>query len=130
MIKQSNIDEINSSFLYQRDDSRIDDWDVLDTSKEQIKGDCEDYALTLLWLESKENLIRFVFNILLHRYTIYFCKAPNGEGHAVLKHDGYYIDNIQRKLVTKKDLQVAGYKRFIPAPNFVVLIRLLVGLAL
>lgn len=126
MFDQKNIQLVNKKFKYEKD-GIIDDWSVLVLNNDNIKGDCEDYSLTLLWLESKKNLITFLFFILIHKYTIVFCKTPSGVGHAILYHDGEYIDNIMKTPVTKSVLKEAGYSMFIPFPNFAVFLKLLVG---
>jgi predicted transglutaminase-like cysteine proteinase len=100
---------INSKFIYKRDKRKyFDHWKVL-YGEEKWEGDCEDYSLTLVWLISDRNVLKFLWNITFC-YILWYVISPNGEGHAIVKIDGFYYDNIQKKATSKKELIDQGYK--------------------
>ena len=48
------------------------------------------------------------WNLIFGGYKVKFCTV-RGEGHAVLRYDGEYLDNIQKKWCSKKYLEDRGY---------------------
>lgn len=105
--------KVADKFVYVSDSNQYsfkEVWRVIDTSKDQWKGDCEDYALTVLWLISDRSIIMFLFNLLVNpTYSIWHVTTPSGAGHAILRYEDMYVDNIQRKWFHKSD---AAYKSY------------------
>ena len=66
-------------------------------------------------------------SLLTRESKLCFCKV-RGIGHAVLKWRGKYIDNIQKRWVSKEDMEQKGYEfskwLFIP---YLVAIKLAIG---
>ena len=87
------LDKLNMKFVYTPDKKEL--WRYLDLSQETVKGDCEDYVLTL----QKEL-----------GGSIYFCKV-SGWGHAVLKLDDLWIDCITKEWVHKFPSSYFGFKK-------------------
>lgn len=117
----SSVQELNDRFVYKRD--RKEHWTILRNLTGPLEGDCEDYALTLLWFESQRSTVRALWALFRGTYKIWFCYyTPTGEGHAVLSHDGEYIDNIQKRWVS--DLGPLGYDMRYPFPFWKVLWKL------
>lgn len=118
---------LNKKFVYTADRNLLrDKWTIIkDFSKPQVYGDCEDYSLTLVWLVSDGNMKKFWRN-LRKNYSLYFVKSPGGEGHIVLydKTTRLYVDNIQKKFVTRDVLISKGYKLIFRAPNILIRIKL------
>jgi len=104
----SFLSELNSKFIYTTDKEQYgtyEYWIELDLNREKVKGDCEDYALTI----KKE-----------FGGMIYICKYK-GSGHAILKlKNGQFVDNIQKRPVDKLDKH---YTLVIPFPEPFVLIK-------
>jgi predicted transglutaminase-like cysteine proteinase len=125
--------KLNQRFKYKLD-GKHDSWQVLDVDKPgELLGDCEDYALTVLFILSNHNWLTFWWNLISRKAKICYCK-PNGVGHAVLRFNGQYIDNIQQTWCTKKKLQDKnynlhwrGYGLYIP---YQVAIKMLIGWAI
>ena len=114
MTIEEALKELNSKFVYKRDSVRwFDNWRVL-YGDGKWEGDCEDYSLTLMWLLSDKSLAKFLWNILIMKHLMWFVKSPSGEGHAVVKIDGMYYDNIQKKSTTREELVKQGYKFVFP----------------
>lgn len=104
---------LNSKFVYKRDPRYLDVWTVMHGDG-KWEGDCEDYSITLMWLLADRNILKFLWNILVFKQLMWFVKAPSGEGHAVVRINGMYYDNIQRKATTKEELERQGYKFVFP----------------
>jgi predicted transglutaminase-like cysteine proteinase len=129
MTIEEALKKLNSHFVYQKDDLRwFDHWRILYSEKEQKwVGDCEDYALTLMWMLSGRNLFQFLWDILRLKYLMWFVKYPNGAGHAIVRIENLYYDNIQKKGVTKEELVSTGYKFVFPMIPPFVFIKLLLS---
>ncbi|PHS43429.1 MAG: hypothetical protein COB05_18215 [Marinobacter sp.] len=112
-----SLKDLNARFTYTPDQGER--WKILKARTGPLRGDCEDYSLTLLWMLSGRSMVRFWLNILSFRYTFWYCTFE-GEGHFVMYRIGHgWIDNIQRRYVRKLP---NGYRLRYPllAPAIVV----------
>ena len=101
---------VNRKFRYQAD-GKLDQWSILDINSSEIKGDCEDYALTVVWLMSDRKIWKFLYNLLLNpKLSIWIVTTKRGNGHAILEYDTFFVDNIQRKWFIKTDPAYKEYK--------------------
>lgn len=86
-----------SEFKYRTDKDKygfVDVWRVMD---EDVEGDCEDFALTLIYRLAKENPLKMAWWMLTGRAAIYYYKhKEKGTGHAGVRFDGRYTDNITK----------------------------------
>ncbi len=101
---------LNGRFSY-RPDMR-EDWQIL-RGEGAVSGDCEDYALTLIWLWEGRSMLRFWWALIICRYVLWQCRGPGGGGHVVLWLRGQnqgWTDNIQRRVVA--DLPKGYHLRF------------------
>jgi hypothetical protein len=121
-LKQA-LDILNSKFVYKRDHKYFDSWKILH-GEGSWEGDCEDYSLTLMWMLSGQSVIKFFWNIITFKYLMWFVKT-NGTGHAIVKIDELYYDNIQKRGVTKEHLIKSGYKFVFPMLFPYVFVKLL-----
>tara|TARA_R110002020_G_C15756666_1_gene726680 strand:- start:49 stop:447 length:399 start_codon:yes stop_codon:yes gene_type:complete len=124
------LDELNKKFIYKKDReqySHRDAWHIM--KREPYYGDCEDYALTLLYNLKDRSILKFLFSLIIRESKIIYCKSPRGIGHVILKYKGRYIDNIQKEWTTRGALKADGYKLsawlYIP---YQVVIKLIFGL--
>lgn len=79
-----------------RADAR-DNWNLLDSPSSDglFHGDCEDFALTVLWLMAGRSWLRVWWLVLTFQAMIWNVRAPSGETHAILWMRGHgWIDNI------------------------------------
>lgn len=97
---QKAIDAVNAKFKYEKDEG-IDRWEVMGSD---MRGDCEDYALTIAKLHS-EKWTTFFWRLFGNQYyKIWYVKTKSGAGHAVLEVEGQFIDNFYRKLVPEMNI--------------------------
>ena len=115
MVIEEALKTINRKFKYKSDTFRwLDHWRVMVNDGDVWHGDCEDYSLTLAWLVSDKNILKFIWNLITFKFLIWYVLSPNGEGHAIIKIDGLYYDNIQKKGCSKDQLKAKGYKFVFP----------------
>lgn len=95
------LSDLNNRFEYRRD--RKETWSIM-KGRGTLRGDCEDYALTLIWMMERESMTRFWWSLTRGKYVIWYC-THKGNGHVVLWHDGKWIDNIRRKWVRELPAQ-------------------------
>ena len=81
--------EFIDNFKYTPD-GRIDSWRIINDT---LEGDCDDFATTVLYLESG-SLLKFWLNVIFLRASFHFVTTGT-ENHVVLKYKGKYIDNIK-----------------------------------
>lgn len=106
-------DEVAQKFRYIKDDDQYkftDVWWVVDTRREYWEGDCEDYALTVVWLMSDRKIWKFLYNLLINpKLSLRYVTTKRGVGHVVLEYDEFFVDNIQRKWFIRTD---PAYKEY------------------
>jgi hypothetical protein len=83
------VDDFIRAFRY-KSDGWLDTWRIIDDTQE---GDCDDFAVTVSYLESG-SLFKMWLNIVLLRHRFYWCKSPTGVNHMILKTPDGWIDNI------------------------------------
>lgn len=112
----SNLQNLNSRFQYKYDKDqygRKEHWTIMQQDSGPLIGDCEDYSLTLLWYLEGKSMKNFWKALLSGRAEMWFCKV-NGEGHAVLKYNGKWIDNGVRQWVDGFPNYDMKYRYMIP----------------
>lgn len=115
--------DLNNRFNY-RSDGRLGRWRVM-RDFGTVWGDCEDYALTLIWLAEGRSWIRFWWALFTFKYLLWVGAAPSGAAHAILWAPGRgWTDNILKKPHRKLP---AGYRRGIPYPAPLVLMMLILS---
>lgn len=116
--------DLNSRFSYRPDKGEY--WRIL-KGWGPVKGDCEDYSLTLIWLLEGRSMLRFWIALITFKYLIWHCTSPGGDGHAVLWTRGVgWTDNIQRRVVpSRKELRALGYKLHFPNVFLLVALKFL-----
>ena len=104
------LDDLVANFKNRKDDRNVftnDQWHIMQKKNGVYTGDCEDFALTALY-KMTGNLWGFWWALVFGDAKIIHCKVQD-EGHAVLRYEGRYIDNIQRRWTTKTHLKNYGY---------------------
>lgn len=80
-------------FIY-RPDGRVDSFRILSAPFGPLEGDCDDFAVTALWLAAGRSMARFWLMLATGRARIWRTRTPTGGRHAVLWVDGLgFIDN-------------------------------------
>lgn len=108
-----NLNQINEKWEYKFD-GRKDRWHVLDAKDPVIKGDCEDYSLTVLYyVVCDGDWKKFLKMIITGDAQIHFVKTSQGIGHAVMYVKDYgWIDNWSKKFIETRSghLNSFGHK--------------------
>jgi hypothetical protein len=99
---------LEANFVYTAD-GRLDKWRIMTAQNGKYHGDCEDYALTALYLIAGESLLRFWWLLILRKAKIIYCTIGTIP-HAVLRYEKRYLDNIQGKFVSLRDLEDEDYR--------------------
>jgi hypothetical protein len=102
-VKQCVLD-VASKFEYRADPEFIVDyWYVMRERNGKLKGDCEDFSLTVFWFLAGKNLFVFLWNLLItHKYKVYLVDAVNGS-HIIGCYDNLYFDNWTLKALPKEE---------------------------
>lgn len=75
-------------------DGRLDSWRILDAPSGPLQGDCDDFAVTALWLAEGRSMWRFWWAILTFRAVFWLVKGRSWGSHVVLWHRRHgWIDN-------------------------------------
>jgi len=124
------VQDLNNRFQYKRDSEQYglqERWAILRNPEGPLVGDCEDYALTALWMLKGKDDAALHQSLKTGEAKIWFCYTPNGEAHAVLEFNGKLIDNIQKEWVSLSDLKAKGYEMSRPFTYKEVVLRLNAG---
>ena len=94
-------------------DPKLDNWQIMSLTNPE--GDCDDYAVTALYIVCGGSLFKFWLDILTLKAIFWHTTSPSGGPHLVLYYRGKgYIDNWDRKWVKKQELLDWGYKFNLP----------------
>ena len=95
--------------LYEYRSEKGDQWRILKQDSDGLmRGDCEDYSLSVLYYVIAEKSLFKFWELLATRAKIHY--VDNNGGHAVLQFDGKYIDNWTQEWVTKEHMESLGHK--------------------
>lgn len=75
--------DLHARFVWTRD--KRDRWTLLDAPKGPLRGDCEDFAYTTLWLLSGKSWARFWWLVCTFQAVFWFTRVHGkGEKHVML----------------------------------------------
>lgn len=122
MFKPKDLAHFNANFKWTSD-GRLDSWRLLrDNISGRFKGDCDDYAVTVAYLDSGSSWLRFWWRLVTRQQVFWYTKTPQGEPHLMLWVRGKgWIDNINPTFGGRK------FRRVFPAPVWLVVMKMLVG---
>ena len=108
----------------------IDYWMVMKEQNDTLSGDCDDFAMTVLWERCDRDLLSFIVNVvILHRFRMYFAMTKTGERHIIGYADGIYFDNWTRVAFPRKEfLDKTEHKIWFFFPSPLMVIPMIVGL--
>jgi len=100
-----HIAHLNETWKYLYDDDQYgsDTWHII--KEPPYEGDCEDYALTLLWLMSGKSMVNFWINVITMQAQLRRVITKKGEGHVVLRIGNLYADNWTQEFVTWEEME-------------------------
>lgn len=110
---EREVQELNSTWAYKYDIDQYAKREYWQIMKERpYVGDCEDYALTLLYLISGKSMWKFWWYLCTGKAQIRRVITKNGGGHAVLRFGNMWADNWTKKFVTWEEMEKLGHKKY------------------
>lgn len=116
MRKSLNI--LNERFHYVSDEQEHgtnEYWTTMPI-EDVMRGDCEDYSLTLLKIIKDNSTFKMMFEVLFGDADLWYVKVPQADGseagHCVLEYDGHFVDNNFRNYVAKSTMEKRARYRF------------------
>ena len=124
---------VSEKFVYLSDKKMVafDAWFVMPERPDgKLKGDCDDFALTCIWLACDRNIFKFILNVLiLHKYRFYFSIAANGEKHLIGYAQNCWFDNWSLEALPEDQFfKKTKHKKLFFFPSPTVLIFMVFGL--
>ena len=110
---ERELEELNSTWAYKYDIDQYakrEYWQIM--KDHPYVGDCEDYALTLLYLISGKSMWKFWFYLITGKAQIRRVITKNGGGHAVLRFGNMWVDNWTKKFVSWEEMAKLGHKKY------------------
>lgn len=87
------IDDLRNRFVYTSD-KLVDSVRILSAPTGPLRGDCDDFAATALWLAEGQSMWNFWGALLSGRAAIWRTRTAEGANHAILWHRSYgWIEN-------------------------------------
>ncbi len=120
MNKVEELKNFQREFVYIPD-GKVDSWRILTGP---YKGDCDDFACTLLYRLSGKNIFSFWLSLVVYRATFWFCKAPSGSGHLILQYEGEFADNTVNHWYSYEE---SPHTKMFPLPYLFVALKMLLG---
>lgn len=114
-------DAVKSRFQYSKDGS-LDKWRIMKEEKGPLKGDCEDFSLTILWHLSDKSMTKFWWNVTTGKGVIWYVRTEAGVGHAILHWNGMWADN-----KTKDWTEDTKHRKVFPMLMPLMLIKMGIG---
>tara|TARA_S200002703_G_scaffold46390_1_gene40236 strand:- start:882 stop:1313 length:432 start_codon:yes stop_codon:yes gene_type:complete len=114
MKREDALAELNATWKYRYDSeqfNRPEYWTIM--KEAPYEGDCEDYALTLLWLMCDRSMFKFWIALITNEAQIRRVITKNGGGHAILKIGDDYCDNWTKEFVSWKTMSELGHKKYL-----------------
>lgn len=126
------VDYVGKRFKYLTDKKIIigDVWYVMPEHNQVMRGDCDDFAITSIWLACDRNIWKFILNVfILHRYRLYHATSRNGEPHIIGYAQGLWFDNWTREAVPENEFfATTGHKKWLFYPSPYTIYFMLLGL--
>lgn len=107
-----SLHSLNDHYEYKYDAKGRDKWRVLKQDPDgMFRGDCEDYALSVLYhVVCRRSWLRFWLYLITFRAQLCGCDDKNGQGHAVLRYRNDYIDNWTKSWVSRGYMEELGHE--------------------
>jgi len=122
MNREEALQSVENRFIYTLD-GKWDTWNITKGAG-PIRDDCDGFALTLLYVLAKKNLIRFWFYVLTFQAVFWFVRTQTGDGHLVLWFRGSWADNMMPHWYKTQDMP---HRRRYPIPPPILAIKMLFG---
>lgn len=124
------VQTVNKFFKYETDKEQYnfnEVWRIMRPNR--MTGDCEDYALTVLFLIANRSYLRMFLWLLTRKAKIlHLIHKETGEGHAVLEYKDKQVDNILRYWNEGTRLRARGYEEKFSWPVFMIFFKFLIAM--
>jgi hypothetical protein len=118
-----DIEDLAARFQWVHD-GKIDSFRILDAPEGPLVGDCDDFAVTALWIAEGRLMRRFWWALLSRRAVLWYVAGEGFASHVVLHHKIHgWIDNQNPTWGEKR------HTRRFPAPVLWVMAKMLLGKA-
>lgn len=115
-----DLEDFVSRFVWTQDG--IDTYRILSAPKGKLRGDCDDFAVTVLWMVDGRSMWRFWWSLITFRAILWRVKGEGFASHMVLYHRKWgYIDNQNPEFGENR------HTRRYPVPLPIVAIKMLMG---
>lgn len=96
---------VSSKFIYTPDiKTTFDVWRVMDLGHGVFRGDCEDFALTVIWYACDCSRLKFLWKTCFTReYQLHQVYDFKGNRHVVGSNDGLWFDNWTMKALNRSE---------------------------
>jgi hypothetical protein len=119
---------VGSRFKYTSDPKSIfDPWFVMRERNGIMRGDCDDFTLTVIWYVCDQNIWKFIWNVMiLHKYQMHRVRATGY--HLVGTAEGLWFDNFTREAMPRDEFFARTKHRHLYIyPSFVMIFPLIAG---
>ena len=109
--KDAIVEHFNSRWEYRYDKDQYgmnDAWKIIygPNAEGKFVGDCEDYALSILYRICGESYIKMWWMLITHQAGICLVGPSKWKlSHAVLRYKGEYVDNWTKKFGPKSEIE-------------------------
>lgn len=92
---EESVSIVSSKFIYTPDpNSTFDVWRVMNLEHGIFQGDCEDYAITVIWYACDQSLLKFIWKTVFTReYKLHRVMDYRGGWHVVGSNEDLWFDN-------------------------------------
>ena len=116
-----DIEDLAARFEYTSD--RGDSFRILSNPEGPLKGDCDDFAITALWIAEGKSMWKFWWALLTFRAVLWRVKGTRWVSHLVLYHREHgWIDN-QNPAWSPTRHHTLRWPRLLP----VIMLKMLIG---
>lgn len=117
-----DIEDLTTRFVWTSD-GKFDSYSILSDPQGALYGDCDDFAVTALWIAEGRSMLRFWLALITFRAVIWHVKGEGFASHIVLWHRKHgWIDN-QNPAWSEKRRDTLRF----PLPAPVVALKMLLG---
>ena len=118
-MKPETISDLRKKFEYTSD--KVDGWRIL-KGDGPLRGDCDDFAITALWIEADQSMVKFWWMLNTCQAAIWYTKTSRGVGHNMLWVKGKgWIDNNHPYWGERQ------YRKIFPWPTPAIALKMGVG---
>lgn len=105
-----NLSKLIGRYEYRSDSDDL--WRVIRPDHDGVyRGDCEDFALSVLYyVVCNESWLKFWWLLLTGKAKVCYAVTKNDTGHAVLRYGNSYIDSWTRQWVDREHMDSLGHK--------------------